>query len=115
MRIMRAVLAVLLLGLSTSVAYAHIHMIEPLSRIDDPVGPQKEQHCGTAAGGRTTRVATFHPGDTITVKWMEAIDHPSWFRISFQANGETFEIPPASTGNGIVGGNPQASNFPTEN
>jgi uncharacterized protein (TIGR03382 family) len=112
---MRAVLAVALL-LSTSIAYAHVHLLEPLSRTDDPLGdPQKEQFCGQTGSTRTTRVTMFHPGDTITVKWVETIAHPGWFRVAFQPNGEVFEIPPASNGNAIVGGAPQASNFPTEN
>jgi MYXO-CTERM domain-containing protein len=113
---MRAVLALILLGLSTSIAYAHVHLLEPLSRTDDPLGdPQKEQFCGQAGSTRTTRVTMFHPGDTITVKWVETIAHPGWFRIAFQPNGEVFEIPPPSNGNAVVNGTPQASNFPTEN
>jgi hypothetical protein len=109
---MRSVLVLALLGLP-AIAHAHIHLLEPLSRTDDVQGdPQKNQHCGTAAAGRTARVTTFLPGQTITVKWMETIDHPGWFRIAFQANGEVFGIPPASNGPNGAGA---ASNFPTEN
>lgn len=114
---MRSVLAVALLTASASVAQAHEHLLQPLSRTDDAQGGlQKQQHCGDPAVTRTTRVTTYHPGETITVKWMETIDHPSWFRIAFQPNGEVFEIPPASNGNSINAmGVASASNFPTEN
>ncbi len=114
---MRFVLAVTLLTASASIAQAHVHLLQPLSRTDDALGdPQKEQHCGNPAQTRTTRVTTYHPGETITVKFVETIEHPSWFRIAFQPNGEVFELPPASNGNSINAmGVASASNFPTEN
>jgi uncharacterized protein (TIGR03382 family) len=108
---MRSVLALALLGLSGSVAQAHIHLLKPLSRTDD-LTKLKEQHCGDPLQTRTTRVTTFKPGETITVEWKETINHPGWFRIAFQPNGEVFGIPPAS--NGPTGGG-AASNYPTEN
>jgi uncharacterized protein (TIGR03382 family) len=114
MSIMRSVLVVALLGLP-AIAHAHIHLLQPLSRTDDSVGnPQKDRHCGDPAVTRTARVTMFKPGETITVRWAETINHPGWFRISFQPNGETFRIPPASNGQAIVAGSPQASNMPTE-
>ncbi len=111
---MRSVLVVALLGLP-AVAHAHIHLEVPLSRTDDSVGnPQKNQHCGTAVAGRTARVTTYLPGATIMVRWAETIQHPGYFRIAFQPEGEVFRIPAASNGQAVVGGVPQASNFPTE-
>lgn len=96
-------------------AAAHIHLTAPQSRIDTLTGQdQKEQHCGVLNQVRTTRVTTFKPGETITVTWMETINHPGWFRISFQPNGDVFTIPPASNGIAVVNGNNQASNMPTE-
>jgi MYXO-CTERM domain-containing protein len=110
---MRSVLTVALLALSGSVAQAHIHLLKPLSRVDDGINdPQKEQHCGSMAQTRTTRVTTYKPGETITVEWMETIEHTGWFRISFQPNGEMFRIPPVSNGPNGAGA---AGNFPTEN
>ena len=52
------------------------------------------------------------PGQTITVTWAETINHTGWYRISFQPNGQIFEIPPASNGPTGAGA---VSNFPTEN
>lgn len=92
---MRTALVVGLLAIPAGVADAHIHLLEPLSRTDNAQGdPQKQQHCGDPATTRiATRVTTFKPGQTITVKWAETIPHPGYFRISFQPNGEMFRIP----------------------
>lgn len=99
---------VLVMGvlLVPSVVSAHIHMTSPLSRTDLPTGDQKEQHCGTVGWNRADhldRVQMFAPGATITVTWAETIQHPGYFRIAFQPNGEIFGIPPAGAG---VGGFP---------
>jgi MYXO-CTERM domain-containing protein len=108
---MRSLLVLLLLGVSGTAA-AHIHITFPLGRTDSLTGnDQKEQHCG-AAVGRTARVTQFQPGQTITVTWAETIDHPGWYRIAFQPDGEVFGIPPASNGPNGLGG---AANFPTLN
>jgi uncharacterized protein (TIGR03382 family) len=111
---MRSVFAVALLASSATIAHAHIKLTQPPGRtVNDPLGdPQKTEHCGDPATTRTTRVTTFKPGDTITVNWMETIQHPGYFRISFQPNGEGFRAPPASNGPADGGG---ASNYPTEN
>jgi hypothetical protein len=99
---MRTILAGSLFALITvaGTVDAHIHLTTPLSRTDDVVGdPQKEQHCGSAAQGRNpARVTEFQPGATITVTWAETIQHPGYFRIAFQPNGEVFGIPPARPG-----------------
>lgn len=87
------------LFLISSTASAHIHLVTPLSRTDALTGDQKEQHCGVTGQVRNpARVTTYHPGETITVTWMETINHPGHFRISFQPNGDTFTIPPAGNG-----------------
>lgn len=96
-------------------ASAHIHLMTPQARTDSLTGDQKDQHCGVAGQTRTTnRVTTYKPGETVTVTWMEPINHPGWFRIALQPNGDIFPIPPASNGQAIVGGTAQASNMPTE-
>lgn len=87
------------MALAPAAASAHIHLVSPLSRTDQLTGEQKEQHCGVANQLRNpARVTMFRPGQTITVSWMETIDHPGHFRIAFQANGAEFGIPPAGSG-----------------
>jgi MYXO-CTERM domain-containing protein len=99
-----------------AVASAHIHMTQPLSRTDSPTGDQKEAHCGTLGYVRADhpdRVTTFAPGATVTVNWDETIQHPGWFRIAFQPNGETFTIPVCGTV--AAPAECAAGEFPTEN
>jgi uncharacterized protein (TIGR03382 family) len=112
---MRSVLVAALLGLP-AIAHAHIHMTQPPSRAIDAQGnPQKAQHCGDPTVTRGTKITTYKPGETITVTWKETINHPGWFRISFQPNGEMFRIPPASNGQSEDNlGNKANSNMPTE-
>lgn len=63
-------------------------------------GDQKAEHCGVLDQQRDpTRVTTLRPGETITVTWMETINHPGHFRIAFQPNGSLFTIPAATAGN----------------
>lgn len=110
---MRSALIVGLLVLPVGIADAHIHLLQPLSRTDNPQGdPQKTRHCGDPGTTRiASRVTTFKPGQTITVMWQETIPHPGWSRVAFQPNGEMFPIPKASNG---PAGNGTASNYPTE-
>ena len=64
------------------------------------------------AGSARANVQTLRPGASLHLVWDEYIVHPGWFRISFQQNGDTFEIPPVSNGPTGAGA---ASNYPTEN
>ena len=70
----------------------------------------KERHCGQTGSARAN-VQTLRPGSPLHLVWDEYVVHPGWFRVSFQQNGDTFEIPPASNGPSSTG----ASNYPTEN
>ena len=96
-------------------ASAHIHMTSPRHRTDAPTGDQKEEHCGTPGWVRAShpdRIAYFLPGATVTVTWDETIQHPGYFRISFQPDGEVFRIPLCGGG----GAGPDCGlNFPDEN
>lgn len=71
----------------------------------------KDRHCG-ATGSARANVHTAAPGSTLHLVWDEYVAHPGWFRVSFQQNGDTFEIPPASNGKT---GSGAPSNYPTEN
>lgn len=96
---MNARMLVVAIALAPAIANAHIHLVSPLSRTDQLTGEQKEQHCGVTNQVRNpARVTVFKPGETITVTWMETIDHPGHFRIAFQPNGAEFGIPPAGSG-----------------
>jgi hypothetical protein len=96
---MRALLLATAAVCIPTAASAHIHLTYPLSRTDSLTGDQKAEPCGIAGQVRNpARVTTLRPGQTITVTWMETVDHPGHFRIAFHPNGATFGIPPASAG-----------------
>lgn len=57
----------------------------------------KERHCGQTGSARTN-IQTYRPGSPLHLVWDEYVVHPGWFRVSFPQNGDTFEIPPVSTG-----------------
>jgi len=93
--------------LAPTLAAAHVRISSPTPRSSDQL---KERHCGLTAGTRAN-VQTMRPGAPLHLVWDEYVVHPGWFRISFQQNGDIFEIPPASNGPSSTG----ASNYPTEN
>src|SRR4051794_22052179 len=92
--------------LSPAVAAAHVRITSPTPRSSTEL---KDQHCGMAGLPRAN-VHTMAPGSTLHLVWDEYVQHPGWFRISFQQNGDIFEIPRSSTG--PTGGGAK-SNYPT--
>jgi hypothetical protein len=71
----------------------HVCLVFPTPRVgaDCTSGsPQKVGPCGLAGRANVTE---FTPGETITVRFNETIDHPSHFRIAFNPNGDAFPDP----------------------
>ncbi len=82
--------------LAAAPALAHIELLEPTPRArGKSEGDLKAQPCGQDVNGRTDRVTVFRPGETIEVRWEEYINHPSYFRIAFELNGDNFVQRPA--------------------
>lgn len=73
----------LLVLASATPAFGHANLLEPLPRDDiaHKTGP-----CGPTT--RSATPAIFAPGETITVRWEETIEHPGWYRIAFAPAGE---------------------------
>ncbi len=95
-RLMRALLVLTLVagawGLGGS-ARAHITLLDPQPRTES----QKVGPCGLANDPKPdSAVAVFEPGQTITVRWTETINHPGHFRISFDPDGQDDFVDPAS-------------------
>jgi hypothetical protein len=83
---MRTFLALVLLS---GTASAHITLTSPAPRTtENKVGP-----CG-AGSTRGAKVATFAPGETITVEWDETVDHPGHYRIAFDDDGDDVFVNP---------------------
>ena len=47
----------------------------------------KEGVCGKKIEARGTNIYTYEPGETITIKVMETVPHPGYFRIAFDDDG----------------------------
>lgn len=73
-----------------SVARAHIALIAPAPR----TSLQKDGPCGQTGGVRGATVGVFEPGQTITVRWTETVDHTSHYRIAFDVDGDDDFVPP---------------------
>jgi len=67
----------------------------------------KAPPCGVADAPRGTNVYKYKPGATINIKVLENIPHPSYFRVSFDDDGDDdFVIPTGTAGeHGDCGGN----------
>jgi MYXO-CTERM domain-containing protein len=81
------------LALAAAPASAHITMLDPPPRTDS----QKSGPCGAGPGDmRGDIITNYKGGETITIKWIETVNHPGHYRISFDADGQDdFADPPA--------------------
>jgi hypothetical protein len=91
-------LLAILLG-STFVSSAHAHISLEMggthkSRYGD--SELKDGVCGRANGKRGTNIYMYEPGQTIMVKLVEYIGHPSYFRWAFDSDGDDGFKDPAS-------------------
>ncbi|HVZ37139.1 MAG TPA: SCE4755 family polysaccharide monooxygenase-like protein, partial [Polyangiaceae bacterium] len=95
MRAQTVVSLAALLGptLIASLASAHIGLSAPLARAQAPMqGNVKNAPCGQTTDGRTSGVTVFQPGQVVTVTWVEYVNHPSYFRVAFQPDGDSFPM-----------------------
>jgi MYXO-CTERM domain-containing protein len=104
---MRCLYLAVAIILAPAVATAHVRITSPTPRSSDQL---KERHCGQAGSARAN-VHTYKPGASLHLVWDEYVVHTGWFRVSFQQNGDTFEVPPPSNGSS---GSGAPSNYPTE-
>jgi len=82
---------------ASSTAFAHISLEQGgthLSRYGESY--LKDGPCGKAGGARGTNIYTYAPGAIITVRFVETIPHPSYFRFAFQQSGDNEFKEPAS-------------------
>ncbi len=88
-------------------AAAHLDLTSPVPRESGRVvigsetnGNLKEGPCGQLENGRTERVNVFSPGETIVVAWVEYVNHDSYYRVAFDAEGD--DDFPAFAGPGVA-------------
>jgi hypothetical protein len=94
----------LIAGLSAAAeSAAHIDLSEPVprehGRSAEPNADLKQGPCGQVENGRTDKVNVFAPGATIDVVWAETTNHPSYYRIAFDRDGD--DDLPIFAGSGI--------------
>ncbi|MBK9036914.1 MAG: hypothetical protein IPL61_37625 [Myxococcales bacterium] len=104
MRRTAALAAATLSLLVAGTAAAHVRIMSPTPRSSVDL---KARHCGVTGSPRAN-VQTYRPGAVLHLVWNEYVPHPGWLRISFNANSDTFRIPP-----GVAAGTP--AGYPTEN
>ncbi len=71
-------------------ASSHLELTTPPPRLagSETISELKNGPCGQAENGRTETVTVFQAGETITVEWEEYFDHPSYYRIAFDLEGD---------------------------
>ena len=86
--------------LAPSLASAHVRLVYPPPRYA-PMGNDdmniKTGPCGRANDSRTTdmsRITVLQPGATIMVQFNETIEHPGFYRISFDDDGQDALVAP---------------------
>lgn len=88
-RYLQTVLTLATLSLAGS-ASAHLELLQPPPRLPAQAngGQVKIKPCGQSENGRTQTVTTFKPGETIQVKIREYVDHPGYFAVAFDPDGD---------------------------
>jgi hypothetical protein len=81
---MRTILITAMLLALPSLASAHIVMTSPTPRSGSD--SLKTGPCGNVAP--TGSPAVFGVGETITLTWLETVDHPGYYRIAFSPGGD---------------------------
>jgi hypothetical protein len=89
-------------SLASSLASAHVRLTYPTPRYPTPAMMNsstdiKTGPCGRANDSRTTdmsRVTVLEPGATIAVRFTETVDHPGFYRISFDNDGQDAFVAP---------------------
>lgn len=74
-------------------ATVHVCMDFPVSRVGPDCVARSPQKMGPCPVERTENVNVFRPGETITVRIRETINHPSHYRIAFNPDGDWFPDP----------------------
>lgn len=80
----------LVVSATSASASAHVDLLEPSPRLAGSEGgiQLKNGPCGQTANARTDNVTVYEPGSTITVRWEEYLDHPSYYRVAFDVDGD---------------------------
>ena len=71
----------------------HVCLVFPTPRVGANCTSRSPQKVGPCGQEGRSNVTEFTPGETITVRFIETINHPSHYRIAFNPNGDAFPDP----------------------
>lgn len=83
---------------------AHVDLISPTPRLGGQAGggQLKTKPCGQSTNMRTDKVTTFAPGQQVEIKMKEYVDHPGYFAVAFDADGDDSFIFPRANPDAVV-------------
>ena len=69
---------------------AHVELTSPAPRLPGPATNTELKFgpCGQMTNARTDTVTEYAPGETITVEFSEYFNHPGYFRVAFDIDGD---------------------------
>lgn len=76
-------------------AAAHVCLDYPVSRVGAECTSRSPQKMGPCPVPRGENVTVFRPGETVSIRIRETVNHPSHYRVSFAPDGENFRDPVA--------------------
>jgi hypothetical protein len=86
-------------------ASAHLDLLSPTARLkgEDGNTQLKTKPCGQTTNKRTTdKVTTFSPGQKVDVKIKEYINHPGYFAVAFDPDGDDSFVFPRENADKVV-------------
>lgn len=98
-------------------AGAHVDLISPPPRQPGQAGGNqlKLKPCGQTTNQRTDKVTTFAPGQQVEIKMKEYIDHPGYFAVAFDEDGDdSFVFPRANMDDVVVATDDPKTLFPVD-
>jgi hypothetical protein len=88
-----AALALAFVPTTPAPVLAHVCMDFPTSRVGAECTRRSPQKMGSCPVQRSENINVFRPGETISVRIRETVNHPSHYRIAFNPDGESFPDP----------------------
>lgn len=102
--------------LGTATAHAHVDMVSPTPRQAGEAGGNqlKSKPCGQTTNKRTTdKVTTYTPGQKVEIKMKEYINHPGYFAVAFDPDGDdNFPFPIANMDKVVAATDDPKTTFP---
>jgi hypothetical protein len=85
-------------------ASAHLDLLDPPARLkgEDGNTQLKTKPCGQTTNKRTDKVTTYAPGQKVDIKIKEYVNHPGYFAVAFDPDGDDSFIFPRADADKVV-------------